>query len=327
MPFSLYAFIVSDNSSESVVDIGVRLADGSFFPIFGEKFRGSKKLLITTVRDNQENVQIDLFKGMEKEVFEDAYIGSLIIENLPPSAKGEPEIELVVGIDSEGNLQAEATEAKSGERQTLSVSLETLAGRAEYEMPEFDMEAGAPMTVAQNDSGAETIAGETYPVGAEDRRKTYLHHKKSGPGKVILIIVLIILLLGGVAVGVYYLIPWFQTLFAGQSVDTTMQSPAPSPGTTAIVTSSSSSSESSTEASSSNSSVSSAEVSSSSSQSSTQKSEGTWYIVVKGDTLWDLSRQYYRDPFQYMKIFNAPENNIKDPDLILEKQRIFIPNN
>jgi nucleoid-associated protein YgaU len=53
--------------------------------------------------------------------------------------------------------------------------------------------------------------------------------------------------------------------------------------------------------------------------------KGVSYTIVKGDTLWDLSRQYYRDPFQYMKIANYPGNNINNPDLIFENQRIFIP--
>ncbi len=53
--------------------------------------------------------------------------------------------------------------------------------------------------------------------------------------------------------------------------------------------------------------------------------KGEWYTVVRGDTLWDLSRRYYRDPFLYMKIADAPENNIPNPDLIFADQRIFIP--
>ena len=47
------------------------------------------------------------------------------------------------------------------------------------------------------------------------------------------------------------------------------------------------------------------------------------YVVKKGDTLWDIARRYYRDPFEYKMI--AKVNNIENADLIFAKQKIFLP--
>ena len=51
----------------------------------------------------------------------------------------------------------------------------------------------------------------------------------------------------------------------------------------------------------------------------------TSYTVVKGDTLWDISATYYRNPWLYPKL--AAANSIKNPDLIFAGTRITIPEN
>ncbi|MCX5786696.1 MAG: LysM peptidoglycan-binding domain-containing protein [Elusimicrobia bacterium] len=49
------------------------------------------------------------------------------------------------------------------------------------------------------------------------------------------------------------------------------------------------------------------------------------HIVVRGDTLWDLSRKYYGDPFKWGKLYNANRNSISNPDLIYPKNKLEIP--
>ena len=50
------------------------------------------------------------------------------------------------------------------------------------------------------------------------------------------------------------------------------------------------------------------------------------YIVVKGDTLWDISGtgSGYHDNFQWPLIFKANRDQITDPDLIYPKQEFCI---
>ena len=42
--------------------IGIKLADGSFYPILEEGNPDTKSLELTTVLDNQTTVQVDLYK-------------------------------------------------------------------------------------------------------------------------------------------------------------------------------------------------------------------------------------------------------------------------
>jgi hypothetical protein len=119
--------------------IGIKIADGSFFPVFERSHKGKKKLVLTTVNDQQESVQIDLYQGEGQEMENPEYIGSLVVSNIQPAGKGEPEINLVLGIDGEGNLNATATDAATGEYESLSVSLESLEEEL-YSLPDFELE-------------------------------------------------------------------------------------------------------------------------------------------------------------------------------------------
>jgi len=53
--------------------------------------------------------------------------------------------------------------------------------------------------------------------------------------------------------------------------------------------------------------------------------EAQYYTVVKGDTLSKVSKQYYGDPNQYMKIFDANKPMLSHPDKIYPGQVLRIP--
>ncbi len=54
------------------------------------------------------------------------------------------------------------------------------------------------------------------------------------------------------------------------------------------------------------------------------KTKGT-YVVVSGDCLWNIAKKYYGDGLQYVKIFNANRDKIKNPALIYPGQKLVIP--
>ena len=49
------------------------------------------------------------------------------------------------------------------------------------------------------------------------------------------------------------------------------------------------------------------------------------YIVKPGDTLSKISKQFYGNANDYMKIFNANKDKLKDPDKISVGQELKIP--
>ncbi len=120
--------------------IGIRLADGEFYPILDEDSTSRKALIVTTVKDNQPSVQIDVYRGEESSpAGENTYVGSLVVENIDPQPKGVPDIRMELGLDEEGNLTAYARDEVSGEHQTLTVSLKALDQEEIYDIPDFDL--------------------------------------------------------------------------------------------------------------------------------------------------------------------------------------------
>lgn len=132
--------------------IGIKVADGSFYPILDEGVAQKKRLVLTTVKDNQESVQIDLYKGSGESMEDAAYVGSLLVENIAPDTQGNAEIELVVGLDEDGNLETVAEDKQSGAKQSLSVGLQNLDESGLYEVPDFSFE--------EEDSDLEDVFGE-----------------------------------------------------------------------------------------------------------------------------------------------------------------------
>ncbi len=184
--------------------IGIKVADGSYYPVLEHGFTGTKKLTLTTAKNNQGKVQIDLYRGNGTTLSEAHYIGSLIIENIPPASKGEPEIELLLGIDDNGQLSARASDSRTGETQDFSTTIATLSAEDTYEEPEFEVEDTPP---GRTDFEERPLTGESYPVTEEDRRRERVHAK--GPNILLLVLFVIfgVLLVAAIAYFVYRSIP------------------------------------------------------------------------------------------------------------------------
>jgi hypothetical protein len=52
---------------------------------------------------------------------------------------------------------------------------------------------------------------------------------------------------------------------------------------------------------------------------------GQTYEVKSGDNLSKISKQFYGDPNEYMRIFYANRDKLKDPDMIQVGQKLAIP--
>ncbi|MBO4387570.1 MAG: LysM peptidoglycan-binding domain-containing protein [Treponema sp.] len=113
--------------------IGIKLADGSFYPIMKDGSVEKKALDVTTVQDNQTKVQIDLYRS-ETDSMEDAeYVDTLEISNLKPHPNGIPSLHLNLSVDENNHLQAEVRDPETGKTTSTNV---TLVNRTELERNE-----------------------------------------------------------------------------------------------------------------------------------------------------------------------------------------------
>jgi len=318
--------------------ISIKVADGSYRRVIERGFSGRKKLTVTTVRDNQEKVQIDLYRGNGGgRDDEPRYIGSLVVENIPPAPQGEPEIELSIGITRQGELSAEASDRRTGESQKFSTTLTTLPEGEVAEVPEFEMEGGA---AAEPDFEERPLTGESYRVGSQDRRKEVV--KGKGPNLLLLFIFVLlgVLLVAAIAYFIYRSVrgPEIPPLTVrGTPTEVTPQQP--SPGTQPAQPSGSPPAGSQAQTGSGQSAAGSpaagqgqtpagggqTTVKGAGGEAKVVAKGGVTYRIKRGDTLWDISATYYRNPWLYHKLARA--NSIRNPDLIFAGTRIYIPEN
>ncbi len=301
--------------------IGIKIANGDFYSILQESSSVKKRLVLTTVHDNQKSVQIDLYKSVAQTMADAMYIGSLVVENIKPRPKGEPSIELIISSTAEGEITADATDldAPAGsDLHHLSVSLQSLDDDSRnYNIPDYEIDST-----------------EAPPSGLYEKASIIREadKKKKIPWMWIIIGILILVFIGVLI---------FVLLGRGNSrqTDTTTRPPAavetpvqaepqppeppkevpvitappvpPPPPAPAEPAAAPPRERPETSAVSENSVL------------QTIPPEGVPYKIRWGDTLWDISEAYYRNPWLYPRI--ARFNGIRNPDRIISGTTIRIP--
>jgi nucleoid-associated protein YgaU len=302
--------------------IGLKIADGTFIPILDESEKDKKKVILTTVRDDQPTVQIDLYKGTGSGMEDPKYLDTLKFDKIEEALKGEPEIELVIAVDDEdeSKLLATVRDLKGVSEKSFVVSLE---GGSD---PSFASDSDFELSSSEDTPRSEETVPSYSPLNGHSAS---IHEEKNR--KPLLLLALLALL---IAAGV---LCWY-FLFRDKGEDAVAQPvtpppavvqpapaqptpPAPKPATPAPAPEAKPApvqpaapapavtpkpAEPKTPA-----------------PAAQSSGTGVWYSVVKGDNLWNLSKSFYRNPWLYQKI--AKENKIRNPDLILRGARIYIP--
>jgi hypothetical protein len=293
--------------------IGIKIANGDFYPIIEENSPVKRRLVLTTVHDRQSNVQIDLFRSISKSMLDAQYIGSLLVETSSSRPKGEPSIEMVISADSDGNINAEAYDLDAGpdgERHVLNVSLQNIDSLADIDNPP---------DVAFN--------RQSYNY----REKTTVHDRRF-PWLILLVATLFVAL--AIAALWYFFLGGsdvFSTAEAtpdySSSQSYSRQEPIPEPPPlpplptfepepVVIKAPASPATPKAVKRVRPPAPVLSYRV------PAVIPKNGVVYQIQWGDTLWDISAAFYRNPWLYPRI--ARDNRIRNPDLIIAGSNLRI---
>jgi len=324
-------------------NIGIKIANGEFYPIMEENSSTKKRLILTTVHDNQPSVQIDLFRSTVGVMVDAQYIGSLVVENIKPRPKGEPSIEMVVSSNSKGEIIADAIDldtSAGGEHYVLTVSLKSLDETSrDMEIPDFELESN-----------------EEPPTGLYTRAKKVKKEKK-GSKAWIFILIAILLILGLLAAWLFFLggldvvkptvnkvtstvSSWFEPKpqsSISQSEPVRQPEPAKQPDPAPAATTPvqpvqepvqpppviQAPAVAPTPAPTQTNRVRPPAPVASYNVPAVIPREGVNYTIRWGDTLWDIADAFYRNPWLYPRI--AQFNNIRNPNLIISGRTIRIP--
>lgn len=103
--------------------IGIKLADGSFYPIMEEGKPCRKNLGLTTVKDNQTRVLVDLYRSKTGTMEDAEYVDSLQIDNLVEHPNGEANISLNIALDENNKLSADMNDPETGGTSNANITL------------------------------------------------------------------------------------------------------------------------------------------------------------------------------------------------------------
>ncbi len=98
-----------------------------------------KSQVFSTAEDNQSAVTIRVFQGERELAAENKLLGQFNLENIPPSARGVPQIEVTFDIDANGIVNVSAKDKATGKEQ--QVTIQASGGLSEEDIERMVREA------------------------------------------------------------------------------------------------------------------------------------------------------------------------------------------
>jgi len=93
----------------------------------------SKSQIFSTAADNQTSVEVHVLQGERPLAQDNKSLGKFVLDGIPPSPRGLPQIEVVFDIDANGILQVTAKDKASGRNQSIRIEGSTGISKEEVE--------------------------------------------------------------------------------------------------------------------------------------------------------------------------------------------------
>jgi hypothetical protein len=164
--------------------IGIKLADGTFYPILEEGSAQEKILDLTTAHNNQTTVMVDLYRSTNCTMDDAEYVDTLRIDNLIAHPNGEPDITFTVSLDENNKLKAKIVDTETGASSKSSITLVSRTIEERLQMDDYtisDSKLSSAKKVAAGAGVAIAGGGLLARVNAALKEKNESEQKISEP--------------------------------------------------------------------------------------------------------------------------------------------------
>lgn len=103
----------------------------------------AKSQVFSTAADNQPSVEIHVLQGEREMASGNKTLGRFILDGIPPSPRGIPQIEVTFDIDANGILNVTAKDKASGKSQSIKIEASSGLSKDEIEKMKKDAEMHA----------------------------------------------------------------------------------------------------------------------------------------------------------------------------------------
>ncbi len=93
----------------------------------------SRTQVFSTAADNQTSVEIHVGQGERSMMVDNKTLARFILDGIPPSARGVPQVEVIFDIDANGILNVSAKDKASGKSQSVKIEASTSLSKEEIE--------------------------------------------------------------------------------------------------------------------------------------------------------------------------------------------------
>jgi molecular chaperone DnaK len=143
----------------------------------------SKTQVFSTAADNQPSVEIHVLQGEREMASDNKTLGRFMLDGIPPSPRGIPQIEVSFDIDANGILSVKAKDKATGKEQSIRIEASTGLSKEEVEKMKKDAEAHAEEDKKKKDlvearNLADTLAYTTEKALREAGDKVSADKKK-----------------------------------------------------------------------------------------------------------------------------------------------------
>ncbi|MFA7201806.1 MAG: molecular chaperone DnaK [Candidatus Paceibacterota bacterium] len=117
------------------LSLGIETMGGVFTPVIEKNTTvpTSKSQVFSTAADNQTSVEIHILQGERPMASDNKTMGRFILDGIPPSPRGIPQIEVAFDIDANGILSVSAKDKATGKTQSVRIEASTQLSKEEIE--------------------------------------------------------------------------------------------------------------------------------------------------------------------------------------------------
>lgn len=143
-----------------------------------------KSKTYSTAADNQPSVEIHILQGERPMAKDNRSVGRFILDGIPPSPRGVPQIEVSFDIDANGILNVSAKDKATGKEQSIRIEASTGLSKEEIEKMKNEAAANADADKEAREKADKLNTADTLIFQTEKQLSEYgekIPAEKKGP--------------------------------------------------------------------------------------------------------------------------------------------------
>lgn len=136
----------------------------------------SKSQVFSTAADNQTSVEVHVLQGEREMAPDNKSLGRFILDGIPPSMRGVPQVEVTFDIDANGILNVSAKDKATNKEQKITITASTALSKDEVERMKKEAELHAEEDKKKRElidlkNSADSVVYQTEKTLAEHKDK------------------------------------------------------------------------------------------------------------------------------------------------------------